>query len=238
MISIKKYVLTIVALVIIAVGSFFGGLKLGGRGYVFKPNGFQVVNENGAPSTVDYSLLWQAMSDMQQNYIDWGTVDQQKLLYGAVSGMVAAAGDPYTTFFDPTAYAAFNSELTGTFSGIGAQVGMRDGYVAIVAPLKGSPAEQAGLKSGDKILKINGADATTLSLDEAVTDIRGPQGTQVTLSIYRPSTQVLKDYTITRQTINVPSVTYSVKTDGTKKLSTLPLARLAQTLLIFLRKLR
>jgi carboxyl-terminal processing protease len=218
MISTKKYVYTVVLAVVLIAGSFIGGLKLGGRGYVFKTNGFSVTNGNGQPTNVDYSLLWSAMSDLQQNYIDWGSVDQQKVLYGAVNGMVNAVGDPHTEFFDPTDLAAFNSELDGTFSGIGAQVGLaKDGNVEIVSPLPGTPALKAGLKTGDEILKINGTSATGITLDNAVTQIRGPKGTQVVLSIYRPSAQATMSFTITRDTISVPSVTYSVKTDGAKK---------------------
>ena len=217
MISTKKYVYTIVLAVVLIGGGFFSGLKLGAKGYAFSSSSYKVVNQNSAPTNVDYNLLWQAMSVMQQNYIDWGSVDQQKLLYGAVQGMVAAAGDPYTTFFDPDGLKGFNSELSGTFTGIGAQVGMREGHVAIVSPLKGSPAEKAGLKSGDIIMKIDGQDASSYSLDEAVSKIRGPKGTQVTINIFRSSTQKLQDFTITRDTISVQSVTYSVKDDGGKK---------------------
>ncbi len=218
MISTKKYVFTIVLAVILIAGSFLGGLHLGNKGYVFQPSGFKITNENGAPSNVDYSLLWNAMTDLQQNYINWSSVNQQSLLYGAVNGMVNAVGDPHTEFFDPTDLAAFNSELSGTFDGIGAQVGLAaDGNVEIVSPLAGTPAQQAGLKTGDEILSINGTSAAGITLDNAVTAIRGPKGTQVKLSIYRPSTQATLNFTITRATIDVPSVTYSLKIDGTKK---------------------
>ncbi len=206
MITTKKYVITIVVLVLLCGATFGLGLNMGAKGYVYQGHNFQIINQNNAPKNVDYNLLWQALDILNQNYID-KPVDQQKILYGAVQGAIAAVGDPYTEFFDPTAYKDFETSLSGSFEGIGAEVTLNNGAVQIVSTLDGSPAKQAGLLAGDYILKIDGQDATKMTLDEAVNKIRGPKGTQVHLTILRGSQQ--KDITITRNTINVASVKYS-----------------------------
>jgi carboxyl-terminal processing protease len=210
----KKAGIVVLVVVLVAL-SFFGGLKAGQNGYTFQPNGFKLINQSSQPKNVDYNLLWQTLDLINSDYID-KPVDQQKLLYGAVAGMVAAVGDPYTTFFDPTSYQSFKTELSGNFDGIGAEVGIKDNEITIIAPLDPSPAKQAGLLPGDIITKINGADATSDTLDQAVDLIRGPKGSTVTLEIYRDSVKKTMDFSIVRDTIAVPSVAYSTKNDNGK----------------------
>ncbi|MDB4940086.1 MAG: hypothetical protein JWO40_511 [Candidatus Doudnabacteria bacterium] len=217
MISTKRYITTIVLLLVLSAGTFFGGLKIGGKGYVYSGSSYQIINQNDAPKNVNYSLLWQALDVINTKYID-KPVDQQKILYGAIAGAVAAVGDPYTAFFDPKQYSDFKTELGGSFEGIGAEVGMKDGSIVIVAPLDGSPAKKAGLLAGDILLKINSDDATALTLEQAVNKIRGPKGTVVDLTIYRPSDKSQKDFKITRETIAVNSVKYKVQTVNGKKI--------------------
>ncbi len=213
----KKQILVSVAVLLVIVGAFFGGLKAGGKGYVFDTKGFQIVNKNGAPANVDYDLLWNALDQINQKYID-KPVDQQKILYGAVSGAVAAIGDPYTMFFSPDQLKDFNTQLNGSFEGIGAEVGMQNGSIVIIAPLDESPAKKAGLESGDIILKVDDVDVTADTIDTVVGKIRGPKGTNVKLTIYRTKTSKQLDFNIVRDTIQVKSVKWSVKNDGTKKI--------------------
>ncbi len=206
MITTKKYAITIVLLVLLSGATFGFGLRLGAKGYVYQGHDFKIINQNNAPKDVDYNLLWQALGILNQNYID-KPVDQQKVLYGAVQGAIAAVGDPYTEFFDPTAYKDFETSLAGSFEGIGAEVAMDNGAIKVVATLDGSPAKAAGLLAGDYILKVNGQDTSNMTLDQAVNKIRGPKGTQVTLTVLRGAEQ--KNITITRNTINIASVKYS-----------------------------
>jgi len=166
-----------------------------------------------ATADVDFSIFWDVWSKVRANYVDPQDIDVQKLVYGAVSGMVAAVGDPYTSFFPPQENTEFKQDLGGSFEGIGAQLGMKDGRVIIVSPLKGMPAEAAGLKPNDFILKVDGKDTAGWTVEQAVDEIRGPKGTKVTLTILHVQ-DISKpvDISIVRNTITVPSVTWWVKT--------------------------
>jgi carboxyl-terminal processing protease len=135
------------------------------------------------------------------------------MFYGSLAGLTAAIGDPYTVFFDPKDSQTFNNDLSGTFDGIGAEVGMRDNTITVIAPLAGMPAEKAGLKAGDLILAINSSSTQNMTIDQAVDNIRGPKGTKVTLTIFRKNFKESKDFTITRDTIYVKSVTTELRPD-------------------------
>jgi carboxyl-terminal processing protease len=127
--------------------------------------------------------------------------------------MTKSIGDPYTDFFDPNQAKIFQQDLSGSFDGIGAELGIKKDILTIIAPVKDTPAEKAGIKSGDMILKINGKDASDMTTDQAVNLIRGKKGTSVKLTIFRDGWSKTKDFTIVRDTINVPSVKWSLK-DG------------------------
>ncbi len=168
-------------------------------------------DNNASNASVDFSLFWDAWDVLKKRYVDRGTLDDQRLLYGAIDGMLAATDDPYTTFFDPEELKSFNEEITGSFEGIGAEIGVRDGVLTIIAPLEGSPAEKAGLRPSDLILKIDDTFTADLNIQEAVDLIRGPRGTPVVLSIYRKGADHAKDVTVIRDKIFVKSITYSVE---------------------------
>lgn len=221
MISQKKYILTVGLLCILICVAFAGGIQLGfhGESLTSKYTIGQIIHGVGeANQPVSYQPLWTVLNDVQQNYIDANTINTQAELYGAMKGAVAAVGDPYTVFFDPTDYSNFTTQLSGNLQGIGAAMNETNSLPTIVSTIKDSPAEKAGLLPGDEVLKINGTDATTLSLDAVVGDIRGAAGTQVTLTIERPSQSKEFNVTITRAQINVKTVDYSEQTlpDGKK----------------------
>ncbi len=165
------------------------------------------------PGTIDFSLFWDAYNKIQKNYIDPSKITNQKIIYGAIEGMTNSLGDPYTNFFDPQQAQRFQQDLEGSFEGIGAEIGIKKDLLTIIAPLKGTPAEKAGLKSGDIVVKINGEDSTNMTADEAVDLIRGQKGTSVTLTILRDGWNNTKDIKIVRDTIKVPSIEWSLK-DG------------------------
>lgn len=153
---------------------------------------------------LDYASVDRVYELLKSNYD--GNLDTAKLNDGLKTGLVSATGDPYTVYFNPTDAKAFNEELTGSFSGIGAELGTNaKNNIVIVAPLAGSPAEAAGLKTNDEITKIDGTSTAGLAVDEAVTKIRGTAGTKVTLTVVRGASQVI-DITITRAQITIPSV--------------------------------
>lgn len=198
--------------VLLIVGGI--GYRLGEHRISLGINDKRVVVKTAPPTgnDVDFSLFWDVWAKLIANYVDPKTIDVQKLVYGAITGMVAAVGDPYTSFFPPTENQQFKQDLGGAFEGIGAQLGMKDGRVVIVSPLKGMPAETAGLKPNDYILKVDNADTLGWTVDQAVSKIRGPRGTEVKLLImHEMSMQAPIEVSIVRATITVPSVTSWVK---------------------------
>ncbi|MBI4127504.1 MAG: S41 family peptidase [Parcubacteria group bacterium] len=176
-------------------------------------DGATIVNTTGAPREVDFGLFWQAWNVLSTKYLR-KPLPAQELLYGAIQGAVAALGDPYTVFLDPKTNEAFNEELSGTFDGIGAEIGIRNDQTTIIAPLKDSPAEKAGVQPGDVILRIDDEDTTGLLLEEAVTKIRGPKGSTVKLTLMRnhDRNQIL-ELTMVRNTIRVASVSWTFRPD-------------------------
>jgi len=182
-----------------------------GAGFFIGKN--QVVCKVCKPETLDFSLFWDAYSKLEEKFIHKEEIDNQKLLYGAISGMTKSLGDPYTDFFDPSQAKAFQQDLLGSFEGIGVEVGIKKEQLTIIAPLSGTPGELAGLKAGDVIVKINNTSAADMAIDQAVSIIRGKKGTPVTLTIFRDGWNATKDFTIIRDTIKINSVKWELKND-------------------------
>ncbi len=159
---------------------------------------------------VDFNIFWTVWRILQHNYVDV-PINEPQLFYGAVKGMVASVGDPYTTFLDPETYEAFTKDFEGTFEGIGAEIGYIKEHLAIIAPLADSPAEKAGLQNGDFILKIDDRDTLGMSLDVAVKLIRGERGTPVKLTVLRENLEEPLEISIIRDTINVESVKWEIQ---------------------------
>jgi len=162
---------------------------------------------------VDFSLYWEVFSILKNDYLR-KPVSDVKLFYGSLEGMVAALGDPHTVFFDPEMTKEFTSDLAGEFMGIGAEIGIKDAQLQIIAPLPGTPADQAGIKSGDRILNIDGQDTTGITVEEAVRKIRGEKGTKVILTIFREGFEAPQDFVIIRDKIKVASVKTEFREDG------------------------
>jgi carboxyl-terminal processing protease len=148
----------------------------------------------------------------KNNYVHQPVQDTE-LFYGALSGIISSLDDPYSVFFDPKTAEEFKQELEGTFSGIGAELGIKNNQLTIIAPLPDTPAERAGLKAGDRILAIDSRDTTDMALDYAVSIIRGEKGTDVTLTTWREEWDKAQDFKITRDTIEVASVKWEMKDD-------------------------
>lgn len=168
-------------------------------------------SEKGKPEKIDFSIFWRVWDKLEKEYIEKDDLDYQKMVYGAVSGMIKAVGDPYTNYMDPEESEEFTNGIEGSFEGIGAELGMRDNILTVIAPISGMPAEKAGLKTGDRIIKINDEMTTDITVDEAVKKIRGPKGTNVTLTVISQNAVDTKEITITRDTIELKSVYYEQK---------------------------
>lgn len=163
---------------------------------------------------VDFALFWRVWDLLKQKYVDTDSLDAKKLMYGAIKGMLAATGDPYTTFLDPEETQEFGEDISGSFEGIGAELGIKQGILTVIAPLSGTPAEKAGLRAADKIIRIDGKITADMGIDDAVKLIRGKKGTTVTLTILRGGENEARDITVERGVINVKSVQLSFTDDN------------------------
>src|SRR3989304_5338317 len=163
------------------------------------------------PSQVDMSLFWQAWKTLQEKYLSADKINPEKMVYGAIAGMVKSLDDPYTSFFDPEENKKFIEDVTGKFEGVGMEVGIKKGQLQIISPLEGTPAQKVGLRPGDKILKINDTLTSDISIEEAVNLIRGTKGTEVALTIIRTDWDTAKEIKIMRDIIQVPSLKWELK---------------------------
>lgn len=211
----RRFLLGLAA-VSLAAGGFVGGYAVGERG---RPEPLppppepladvRIVNREATPphalSTVDFQLFWDVWSLAQRDYLRRPVVDRT-LFYGALEGLVRALDDPYSVYFDPNRARLFRQELAGELEGIGAEIGIKKKQLTIIAPLPSSPAERAGLTSGDAILSIDGASTADMALEEAVARIRGAKGTIVKLVVLSRGVTTPREVTIGRDVIRVTSV--------------------------------
>jgi carboxyl-terminal processing protease len=203
----NKQLLLVVGAVVLSfalgVGAGFGG----DRYLVYR--GVPPTEPNDAKAT--FGVFWEAWQLVEQKYVDQSVVTPTNLTHGAISGMLDALGDTgHTRFLSPSDRKAEDDSLAGKLEGIGIEVEVREGHVTVVAPFDGSPAQKAGIRPGDVIEKINGQDATRMNLDQVSTLIRGPKGTTVHLTMLRPGAAELLDFTIVRDELTVPDVTWAM----------------------------
>ncbi len=182
----------------------------------------QVINQNSSPTSlskdVDFKHFWDVWSLVKQSHYKQ-PVSDKSLYYGALKGMLAGLKDPYSVYFDPEEAKAFKSNLDGTFSGIGAEIGIKNDKLTVVSPLDGSPAKKAGLQSGDWIVAIDGTVTTGMSVDEAVSHIRGEVGTSVTLSLSRDGLKDAIEMKIVREKIVIDSVKWKLDDNKIMRIS-------------------
>lgn len=198
-------------IIIMALVFYFLGFLVGHGNLAFEKN-FKptVVNTSlGQPKDVDFSNFWDAWKLVTDKYV--GQYSVQAMLHGAIEGMINSLGDPYSSFMEPGANQTFLEDLSGQIQGIGAEISLKDGKLLIVAPLDGSPAKNAGLKPQDEILEIDGLSTSGMSLDEAISKIRGKSGTEVTLLINRPDFKAPQEFKIKRAVIIIKSVQWEMK---------------------------
>ena len=195
--------------------SFFIGVSIGfnKRPWIEKVTGISNKTPEVA-TTADFEPFWKVWNLINEKSPDAKEAKDQDRVWGAVSGLVSSLNDPYSVFFPPTESKAFQDEIAGEFSGVGMEVGIKDKILTVIAPLKGTPAEKAGIKPGDKILKIDGKNSTDLSVDQAIKLIRGEKGTKVKLTIYREGDDAPSEIEITRDAIAIPTIDGKLRDDG------------------------
>ena len=162
-----------------------------------------------ATDEIDMTEFWEVWSLLEDRFITASStkvVTDEEKLYGAIQGLVASYDDPYTVFLPPTESEAFAEDISGNFTGIGMEVGIKDGIISVIAPLSGTPAERAGILPGDLITAIDETTTEGMSIDEAVKRIRGEAGTVVNLSMFRTGDLEIRKVPVTREVITIPTV--------------------------------
>jgi carboxyl-terminal processing protease len=210
----KRKTLKIIGIVLVCLailgGTFFVGIKMGEKYYPSINLVKDLKNlETGKPADVDFSLFWDAWMLIQADYVKSDALDKQKMVYGAIEGLLGSLEDPYSVFFSPSDAQKFNEDVNGAFGGIGIEIGLRKGILTVISPIEDTPAWKAGLKAGDQIIKIDDKSTMDLSADEAVKLIRGEQGTKVLLSILHKDSDTPVDISIIRDIIVVNAVKLS-----------------------------
>lgn len=185
-------------------------------------------------SKLDLSLMWTVKDKLQNNYLDKSKMVDSKMVYGAISGLVQSLDDPYTVFLPPKENKSANEDLAGNFGGVGIQLGYKEKTLAVMAPLAKTPADKAGIRAGDLILKIKdeekklNKDTTGIALDEAVNLIRGKVGSEVTLTLFREGKTATFDVTLKRDNIVVPSLELEIKESKGKKYAWIKLYKFSE----------
>jgi carboxyl-terminal processing protease len=206
----KRFSLAIILLVVI-LGSFSVGFFSGSASNSTDFLPANVINTAGeAPTDTDFSTFWKAWSILNEKFAGTSTPPQDQV-WGAIKGLTSSFGDPYTVFFPPEEAKIFEDEISGNFEGVGMEVGLKDSSIVVVAPIKDSPAEKAGIKTGDKVVKINETSTEGMALEAAIKIIRGKAGTPVTLTIVRSGEKAPLEIKIVRAVIDIPTIRTKVK---------------------------
>ena len=165
------------------------------------------VTEKGT-NAADFEQFWKVWNILNEKYVPTkhAAVSNQEKVWGAIAGLTNSLGDPYTYFMPPQEKSLFEQDVQGNFGGVGMQIGAKDGLLTVIAPLKGSPAERAGIKKGDRVLKIDNATTSEMTIDKALYLIRGPIGKSVKLTVFRTGTKEPFDVSIVREVIQVPTI--------------------------------
>ncbi len=209
--TITKWLLIVsIAIFLFGSGYRLGQLKTNQDSLGIPP--YKVVNATPKGSflqgkTLDFSLFWDTWDNLQEKFVDRKRLDPQKMFYGSLKGLASSLDDSYTFFLTPDENKQSKNDLGGKFEGIGAQLGLKNNQIVVIAPLKNSPAEKAGVRAGDFIIKVDGQSTKSWTLPQAVSKIRGDKGTKVKLTLSRNGKEF--EVQIMRDQINVSSVELS-----------------------------
>ncbi len=214
----SKYRITVIVSFLIICTSFFGGVYVGIHQ---KTTGTAADLQNKNPNTLvkgDFSPFWRAWDILTEKYVGSASssksVNDQEKIWGAIEGLARSFGDPYTVFFPPEESEMFKNDIAGNFQGVGMEIGIQDDILTVIAPLKGTPADKAGIRAQDKILKIDEVSTVNLSSEEAVKLIRGKEGTKVKFLILREGVDQPIEILVTRAVIDIPTIKTQLRPDG------------------------
>ncbi len=206
----RKLVILLIGLPI-AILVFFIGIYVGeGRSHV--PD--EALNNESAVTTDQFDSFWKAWQILDEKFVESASTTAQQKVYGAIQGLASSYGDPYTVFFPPVESKQFEEDIAGNFEGVGMEIGIKDKQLQVVTPIKGSPAERAGVKSGDYILKIDDKSTVDMPVDAAVKLIRGKGGTTVKILFFTRGGTKPIERSIVRDVINIPTLETSTKPGG------------------------
>ncbi len=202
--TVKKNTLKFLGVVML----FLAGTYVG---YAYQPSVNKVTNvahkdQGDVVNTADFAEFWKVWTMIDEKYPQAKNISAQDRIYGAIQGLVASTKDPYTMYFPPVESKKFEEEVAGSFSGIGVEIGVKNGLLTVIAPLKDSPAERAGIRAGDYFFKIDDLSVADMTLDESIDHIRGKEGTTVKLTIMRKDESKPIDLMVTRGIINIPTI--------------------------------
>ncbi|MEK7567939.1 MAG: S41 family peptidase [Patescibacteria group bacterium] len=173
-----------------------------------------LISTSANSNNVDLESFWKVWGILSEKFVGEGKPEDVEKIYGAITGLTASYKDPYTVFFPPEESKAFKEEVAGAFEGVGMEVGIKENQLVVVSPIKGAPAEKAGIHAGDKILKIDGKDSIGFAIDQAVKLIRGKKGTVVVLTISREGKKDNLEISVMRDVISIPTVDNELRKDG------------------------
>jgi carboxyl-terminal processing protease len=212
-----KTILPISLAIILATGAFFSGLHIGSQNGTANLGLSTLLAGEAQPDpTADLKEFWRVWDLLDEKFAKTGSsteLNTAEKIDGAIAGLVRSYGDPYTTYFPKKEAEAFNEDISGNFSGVGMEVGIRNELMTIISPLPGTPAEKAGLLPGDIMLAIDGTSTEKMSVEEAVKLIRGVEGTEVAIKIYRTGATEPVEYKVKRAQIEIPTVKTEQKGD-------------------------
>lgn len=213
--KIRNKILFSVGFTILLAGAFAAGLFFG---FSQRPAIEKITNifnkEISKPPEIDFSPFWTTWNTIRSKYASNDKLDGQQMVWGSIQGLVKSLKDPYSNFLPPQEAKEFQENIRGDFSGVGMEIGARNEIITVIAPLKGTPAYKAGIKAGDKILKIDEKITNDMSVEEAVHLIRGEKGTIVKLTILSKNEEESKEISIARDIIQIPVLDTETKPDG------------------------
>lgn len=202
----RKKVGIVSLVVLVGIGIFYSGFLVGESRDRFSQVAAAEIFGQNPEIEVDFSPFWKAWNVIEEKYVHGDELTDQERVWGAISGLTESLNDPYSVFFPPQKSKKFHSSIKGQFGGVGMRVGMIDGIITIISPLPETPAARSGIEGGDKILEIDGESTEEMTLDEAVTKIRGKVGSVVKLTIFREGEEAPIRVEIERAIINIPTV--------------------------------
>jgi len=211
----SRYIRSSLIIIGIFILGFFVGNAYSKSTISVKNGRIEVSNRDqvSAVKKADFSLFWNSWDTLLSRYYDPSSLDPEKLVEGAINGMLKSTGDPYTVFYNATEVQAFNDQMAGKYEGIGVELGFKNGAIVAVSPFEGSPASRAGILPGDYILEVDGQRTEGLSISEVVTKIRGEKDTVVKITLLHDGETGPVILDIVRAEINYKTVSYTMRGD-------------------------